>query len=107
MSLAWQARSGSLAWSNHVYWWWGLLTLVSGINISVGFVLYRELPLKPTVAAGSATSIGGMLLFCAAYVLVACRKRHANESCSTRTEPGTSTTTSPPTTWSRGTRSPT
>ena len=44
MSLEWQARSGSLAWSNPVSWWWGLLTLVSGVNIAVWFVLYRELP---------------------------------------------------------------
>ena len=41
MSLEWQARSGSLAWSNPVSWWWGLLTLVSGVNIGVWFVLYR------------------------------------------------------------------
>jgi hypothetical protein len=44
MSLEWQARSDSLAWSNPVSWWWGLLTLVSGVNIAVWFVLYRELP---------------------------------------------------------------
>jgi hypothetical protein len=66
MSLEWQARSGSLAWSNPVSWWWGLLTLVSAINIAVWFVLYRELPLPPAGAAG--TSVGTMLLFCAAYV---------------------------------------
>ena len=68
MSLEWQARSGSLAWSNPVSWWWGLLTLVSGVNIAVWFVLYRELPLQPTGAAGGASGIGIMLLFCAAYV---------------------------------------
>ena len=68
MSLEWQARSGSLAWSNPVSWWWGLLTLVSGVNIAVWFVLYRELPLQPAGAAGSASGIGIMLLFCAAYV---------------------------------------
>src|SRR5437879_11676447 len=68
MSLEWQARSGSLAWSNPVSWWWGLLTLVSGVNIAVWFVLYRELPLQPIGAAGSASGIGIMLLFCAAYV---------------------------------------
>ena len=67
MSLEWQARPGSLAWSNPVSWWWGLLTLVSGINIAVWFVLYRELPL-PSAGAASASSIGTMLLFCAAYV---------------------------------------
>ena len=68
MSLEWQARSGSLAWTNPVSWWWGLLTLVSGVNIAVWFVLYRELPLQPTGAASSASGIGAMLLFCAAYV---------------------------------------
>ena len=68
MSLEWQARSGSLAWSNPVSWWWGLLTLVSGVNIAVWFVLYRELPLQPIGAAGSTAGIGAMLLFCAAYV---------------------------------------
>ena len=68
MSLEWQARSGSLAWSNPVSWWWGLLTLVSGVNIAVWFVLYRELPLQPAGAAGGASGIGVMMLFCAAYV---------------------------------------
>jgi hypothetical protein len=68
MSLEWQARSGSLAWSNPVSWWWGLLTLVSSINIAVWFVLYRELPIHPTGVAGGASGIGMMLLFCAAYV---------------------------------------
>ena len=58
MSLEWQARSGSLAWTNPVSWWWGLLTLVSGVNIAVWFVLYRELPLQP---AGGASGIGAML----------------------------------------------
>ena len=68
MSLEWQARSGSLAWSNPVSWWWALLTLVSGVNIAVWFVLYRELPLQLAGAAGSTAGIGAMLLFCAAYV---------------------------------------
>ena len=68
MSLEWQARSGSLAWSNPVAKWWGLLTLVSGVNIAVWFVLYRELPLPQAGAAGTASSVGMMLLFCAAYV---------------------------------------
>ena len=68
MSLEWQARSRSLAWSNPVSWWWALLTLVSGVNIAVWFVLYRELPLQPAAAAGSMSRIGIMLLFCAAYV---------------------------------------
>src|SRR3954468_18438921 len=65
MSLEWQARSGSLAWSNPVLRWWALLTLVSGVNIAVWFVLVRELPISTSGASG----IGTMLLFCAAYVL--------------------------------------
>ena len=65
MSLEWQqARSGTLAWSNPVSWWWGLLTLVSGVNIAVWFALYRELPLQPAGAAGGTAGIGMMLLFC-------------------------------------------
>ena len=63
MSLEWQARSGSLAWSNPVARWWGLLTVVSGLNIAAWFVLYRELP-----PVSATSSIGTMLLFCAAYV---------------------------------------
>jgi hypothetical protein len=66
MSLEWQARSGSMAWSNPVTRWWGLLTVVSGLNIAAWFVLYRELPLPS--AASSTSGIGTMLLFCAAYV---------------------------------------
>lgn len=58
MSLEWQARSGSLAWTNPVSWWWGLLTLVSLVNIAVWFVLYGELPSPPTSAAGSASASG-------------------------------------------------
>jgi hypothetical protein len=68
MSVEWQARPGSLAWSNPVSWWWGLLTFVSGINIAVWFVLYRDLPLSPASASGSTSDVGMMLLFCAAYV---------------------------------------
>ncbi len=68
MSLEWQARPASLAWSNPVSWWWGLLTMVSGVNIAVWFVLYRELPIPSAGAAGSASDTGMMLLFCAAYV---------------------------------------
>ena len=68
MSLEWQARSGSLAWSNPVAWWWAMLTLVSVVNIAVWFALYRELPRQPAGAVGSTSGIGLMLLFCAAYV---------------------------------------
>ena len=79
MSLEWPARPallssraasrsqfGSLAWSNPLAWWWGMLTLVSGVNVAVWFALYRELPHQP--AAGSASGTGLMLLLCAGYV---------------------------------------
>ena len=84
MSLEWRARSNSLAWSNPLAWWWGLLTLVSGANIAVWFLLYRqfheqpagslgsasgiELMLLQAGSPGSASGIELMLLLCAAYV---------------------------------------
>src|SRR5713226_5943605 len=68
MSLEWRARSSSLAWSNPLAWWWGLLTVVSGANIAVWFLLYRELHEQPTGSLGSTSGIGLMLLLCAAYV---------------------------------------
>ncbi len=72
MSLEWRARSNlrssSLAWSNPLAWWWSLLTLVSGINIAVWFVLYHQLREQPTGRLGSTSSIQLMLVLCAAYV---------------------------------------
>jgi hypothetical protein len=68
MSLQWQARSRSLAWSNPLAWWWGLLTLVSGTNIAVWFLLYQQLPQPPTGRLDSTSGIELMLLLCAAYV---------------------------------------
>src|SRR6478752_4985498 len=69
MSLEWRAaRSTSMAWSNPVTWWWGLLTLVSGVNIAVWFLLYGELRQPPASSAGSTPGIEIMLLLCAAYV---------------------------------------
>src|SRR5258708_25282715 len=69
MSLEWRAQSSSLAWSNPLAWWWGLLTLVSGVNIAVWFLLYRQLHEQPTVSSlGSTPGIELMLLLCAAYV---------------------------------------
>jgi len=68
MSLEWRARSSSLAWSNPLAWWWGVLTLVSGANIAVWFVMYRQLREQPTGSLGSASGIQLMLLLCAAYV---------------------------------------
>jgi hypothetical protein len=67
MSLEWSVRSRSLAWSNPVARWWRLLTLVSGVNIAVWFVLYRYLQEPRTGGLGGA-SIELMLLLCAAYV---------------------------------------
>lgn len=63
MSLEWRARPHSLAWSNPLAWWWSLLTAVSGVNIAIWFLLYRELH-----PAGGASGIELMLLLCAAYV---------------------------------------
>ena len=59
MSLEAQVRPGSLAWSNPVARWWGFLTLVSGANIAVWFVLYRQLHEPPT-GSSLGTSLGGM-----------------------------------------------
>ena len=68
MSVDWRARSSSLAWSNPLAWWWGLLTVVSGANIAVWFWLHRQLQEQPTGTLGSTSSIELMLLLCAAYV---------------------------------------
>jgi hypothetical protein len=68
MSLEWRARSSSLGWSNPLAWWWSLLTLVSGANIAVWFLLYRQLHEQPTGSPGSTSGIELMLLLCAAYV---------------------------------------
>jgi hypothetical protein len=68
MSLEWRAPSSSLAWSNPLAWWWGLLTVVSAANIAVWFVLYRQLHGQPTGGLGSTSGIELMLILCAAYV---------------------------------------
>src|SRR6195952_4348152 len=76
MSLGWRAQSNflpravahSLAWSNPLAWWWSLLTLVSGVNIAVWFVLYRRLQEQPAGGFGHTPGIGLMLLLCAGYV---------------------------------------
>src|SRR6202051_5093344 len=68
MSLEWRARSTSLAWSNPLAWWWGLFTLVSGVNIGVWFLLYRQLHQSATGSSGGTLGIEVMLLLCAAYV---------------------------------------
>src|SRR5580704_15696810 len=68
MSMEWRVRSSSLGWSNPLAWWWSLLTLVSGVNIAVWFLLYRELHEQPTGGLGGTSGIEAMLLLCAAYV---------------------------------------
>ena len=68
MSLEWQARSGFPAWSNPVARWWGLLTLVSGANIALWFLLYHELYDRPDGALESVSGTGLMLFLCAGYV---------------------------------------
>src|SRR3954447_22226374 len=66
MSLEWRAPSKSLAWSNPLAWWWSGLTLVSGVNIAVWFLLYRQL--HDTGSLGSRSGVELMLLLCATYV---------------------------------------
>ena len=66
--MKWQARSRSLAWSNPLAWWWSLLTFVSGANIAVWFLLYRQLPAWPTARLDGTFGIDVMLLLSAAYV---------------------------------------
>jgi hypothetical protein len=68
MNLEWQARSGSLAWSNPVVWWWFLLTLVSGANIAVWLLLYLEFHQRQVVSFAGASDVGLMLFLCGAYV---------------------------------------
>ena len=69
MSLEWRAaRSSSLAWSNPLAWWWSLLTLISGANIAVWFLLYRQLHQQPAGSTGSTSGIELMLVLSAAYV---------------------------------------
>jgi len=68
MSLEGRARSTSLAWSNPLAWWWGLLTLVSGANIAAWFLLYRRFHEQPIGGLGSTSGTELMLLLCAAYV---------------------------------------
>src|ERR1700746_1587712 len=68
MSLECRARSSSLAWSNPLAWWWGLLALVSGANIAVWFLLYRYLQGPRTSSFGSTSEVELMLFLSAAYV---------------------------------------
>ncbi|WGS24064.1 MULTISPECIES: hypothetical protein [unclassified Bradyrhizobium] len=66
--MEWRARPVSLAWSNPVVRWWGLLSLVSTANVAVWFVLYRQFHEQSNGGLSSTSGIGLMLLLCAAYV---------------------------------------
>jgi hypothetical protein len=68
MSIELRVRSESLTWSNPVARWWTLLTLVSGANIAIWLLLYREFHtgLASRFIGGSRTEL--MLLLSAAYV---------------------------------------
>src|SRR5450631_3466454 len=68
MSLEWPARSSSLAWSNPLAWWWGLLTLVSGANIALWRVLHRQFCKRTPFRRRGIFGVELMLLLCAAYV---------------------------------------
>jgi len=68
MSLEWRAQPRSLTWSNPVVRWWGFLSVVSGVNIAVWFVLYRQFHQQAAGTAGMASGTGLMLLLCAGYV---------------------------------------
>jgi hypothetical protein len=68
MSLEWRAPSRSLVWSNPVAWWWGFLTLTSGVNIAIWFLLYRWLHEQPAGGFHSTPGMEVMLFLSAAYV---------------------------------------
>ena len=66
MRSEFQAQPRSLAWSNPLSWWWAMLTLVSGVNVTAWVLMYRQLH-----EAGSSGRVPGMevmLLLSAAYV---------------------------------------
>jgi hypothetical protein len=68
MSVELRVQSESLTWSNPVARWWTLLTLVSGANIAIWLLLYREFHtgLASRFTSSSRTEL--MLLLSAAYV---------------------------------------
>jgi hypothetical protein len=68
MSVELRVRSESLTWSNPVARWWNLLTLVSGANIAIWFLLYREFHTGLASRFNSSSSTELMLLLSAAYV---------------------------------------
>jgi hypothetical protein len=66
MSMELRTRSGFPTWSNPLAIWWGMLTLVSGANIAIWFLLLHQL--QRTDGSGDTSGIGLMLLLCAGYV---------------------------------------
>ena len=68
MGVEWRGRPSSLAWSNPLAWWWSLLTMISGANIAVWFLLYRQFHEQPTGSLGGILGMELMLLLSAAYV---------------------------------------
>jgi hypothetical protein len=66
MRSKFQMRSNSLVWTNPVSWWWAMLTLVSGVNITVWILMYRQL--HDAGASGRVPGMEIMLLLSAAYV---------------------------------------
>ena len=68
MSVEWRVRSESLTWSNPLARWWTLLTLVSGANIAIWLLLYREFHTGLASRFTSSSSTELMLLLSAAYV---------------------------------------
>ena len=68
MSLEWQVRSNSLTWANPLARWWGFLTLTSGANIAVWFLLYSQLRDHSAGSFSSASGVDVMLLLSAGYV---------------------------------------
>jgi len=66
MSLEWRARSSSVPGRSPGRWW-GLLTMVSGANIAVWFLLYRQLHEQPTavsVARPASSSCSSSVRLC-------------------------------------------
>jgi hypothetical protein len=68
MSVELRVQSESLTWSNPVARWWTLLTLVSGANIAIWLLLYREFHTGLALRFTSSSSTELMLLLSAAYV---------------------------------------
>ncbi|MFN3348647.1 hypothetical protein [Pseudorhodoplanes sp.] len=68
MQFTRRRQPDALVWSQAVARWWGVLTLVSLINIAVWFALYRTLNEPQAGTIGGNAGIGVMLALCAAYV---------------------------------------